>query len=87
MAVRRAKISPGPGQPLKDAVSVDVLESKEPWTEVHLDDGTVLRMKMVVAEVWRIENEHDQEGNPIYSIKAQAMMNTNAPDELKKKSH
>lgn len=81
----RGKISPGPGQPPRDAESVDVDEAKENWNEYRLADGSTLRLKQVVTEIWRIEGAYDPEGNPMYAIKSAGVMTVNAPPELKKK--
>lgn len=73
-----------PGLGLVDAVEVEVTESTERWTEVKLSDGTVIRAKPVVVGVLRIEGHFDQEGNPMYQLKASQIMTVNAPDHLRK---
>ena len=40
---------------------VDVLESKEVWSEYRLADGTVLRIKPVMIMVARMDGEHTLE--------------------------
>jgi hypothetical protein len=67
-----------------DAFEVPVLESTERWTEVSLEDGTVLRVKTVILAVVRAEDAYDNEGNPQYSIKVNPVMTVTAPDNLKK---
>ncbi len=81
----RAKISPGPGQPARDAESVEIEESKEAWNEYRLTDGSVIRFKPVVTEIWRLEDQYDQEGNPQYVVKSAGVMTVNSPESLKKR--
>ncbi len=84
-AAKESKVPFGPNQELKDAVLVDVVESKEPWAEYQLSDGASLKTKSVLFEIWRVKDEYDQEGNPMYVIKSGHLVNINAPDALKKK--
>jgi hypothetical protein len=67
-----------------DAVEVDVLESSERWTDITLADGTTLRLKAVILGVLRLEGQYDQEGNPVYQIKANQVMTASCPDHLKR---
>jgi hypothetical protein len=53
-----------------NGMDIPVDESTEKWSEVKLVDGTVIRVKQTVASVVRLENEWDQEGNPIYVVKS-----------------
>ena len=74
-----------PGLGLVDAVPVSVSESTERWTEVRLDDGSVLRVKPVILGALRIDGRYDQEGNPMYALKANQVMTVlSAPDHLRK---
>jgi hypothetical protein len=71
---------------MSEGTEIAVRESKEPWTELTLDDGTILRVKSVVASVVRVDGQYDQEGNPVYLIKAaQATSVVKVPDALRKK--
>lgn len=80
---RKGQVPVGPNQ-FKEGELVEVTDSKEPWTEYHLADGSLLRFKAIVSEVWRITGEFDAEGNPVYTLKTQQVMNVIAPDNLKK---
>ena len=73
-----------PGGGTADAVDVAITESTERWTEIHLDDGTVIRIKPVILAVQRIEGHYDQEGNPLYQVKANQIMTADSPDHMKK---
>lgn len=82
MAARRVKAQFPAGE--IDAVEVPVRESVERWTEITLEDGSVLKIKPVVLSVVRAENSYDQEGNPLYSVKINQVMTVSAPDNLRK---
>lgn len=43
----------------------------EPWCELLLEDGTRLRVKLVVTGVYRLEGEVDEEGSPVYATRSQ----------------
>ena len=85
MPPTRRKIQLGPGGPEKDAQLVDIQQSSEHWNQYLLGDGTVLRIKLVATEVWRIEGEWDQEGNPFYVVKSSNVLSVNPPEELRRK--
>jgi hypothetical protein len=67
-----------------DAVEVEIEVSTERWTEVTLKDGSLIRIKPVILSVLRIDGQYDQEGNPVYQVKANQVMTASAPDHLKK---
>ena len=84
MPERRTKIPfPTPASPLRDGVEVGVRESTERWSEVTLEDGSVLRLKPSVFSAIRIEGEYDPDGNPMYAVKAgQVLVIASAPETL-----
>jgi hypothetical protein len=49
-----------------------------------LADGSLVRTKVVVSEVWKILSEFNAEGDPIYVVKAQVVTGTIAPEHLRK---
>ncbi len=51
--------------------SIDFLTRKEEFNEYQLTDGKVLRIKMVVTRIIRLEEEKAPDGNPIYLIQSQ----------------
>jgi hypothetical protein len=74
---------------MPDGRTVEVTELSfrspgENWNEYLLDDGTVVRMKLVVTEVARVEGEYDADGNPAYLIKSTNVTAISAPDELRR---
>lgn len=67
------------------ATPVDVNQSAEKWNEYLLEDGTVLKMKLVLKKVFRVDGEFDEEGNPVYVMQSTNVTSISAPGELKKK--
>lgn len=58
----------------------------ENWTQYILEDGTILKMRLVLLEVVRLLGEYNQTtGDPVYVFQAQQMIGANSPDKLKKK--
>jgi hypothetical protein len=80
----RRKITLGPGGPEKNAELVEIQQSSEQWNQYLLADGSVVRLKAVVVEVWRVLDEYDQDGNPSYVVRSRNVINVMAPDELRK---
>lgn len=83
MANDKVMISMGGKQ--VQATPVDVNQSGEKWNEYLLEDGTVLKMKLVLKKVFRVDGEFDEEGNPVYVMQSTNVTSISAPGELKKK--
>lgn len=75
---------PGIGE--KDVTEVGFRSSGEHWNEYLLDDGSVIRLKLVATEVLRVDGEFDPEGNPAYFVKSTNVVNVSAPEDLRRKS-
>ncbi len=81
---RRTKVQMPDGTTV-EGVDIPVVESTERWTEVTLEDGSVLRLKASIMAAVRIPGHFDNEGNPTYSLKSNVqMMVVNAPENLKR---
>ena len=66
---------------------VDISESTERFSELRLEDGTILRIKPSVLQVTRLVEQWDPEGNPIYVVRSQNLvLVSEAPAQLKRKS-
>ena len=50
---------------------VEFLTRKEDFNEYQLTDGTILKIKMVVTRIIRLEEEKAPDGKPIYLIQSQ----------------
>jgi hypothetical protein len=69
----------GPKEP------VDVLSSKENWSEYSLSDGTLIRVKTVILDVEKMIGQYTPEGDPVYVMKTTMVNQTRVPADLKKK--
>jgi hypothetical protein len=68
-----------------DAELIDVSQSSERWNEYLLDDGSVLKIKFILKKVYRLPNEFDPQGNPIYLAESQNILSSTSPDHLKRR--
>ena len=58
--------------------------SGEYWNEYLVDDGSVIRIKLVATEILRLDDQYDPQGNPIYLVQSQNVMAVQAPDSLRR---
>jgi len=58
------------GDRMVDGMEVPISEGAERWSEFTLEDGTIIRAKVNIISVVRVNNEHDASGNPVYVINA-----------------
>jgi hypothetical protein len=85
MAERPTKVTL-PGGQVADAFEVPVEESIERWSELKLEDGSILRVKINVITVTRVQGMWDAQGNPFYAVNAAPVMAVvDAPENLRKK--
>jgi hypothetical protein len=66
------------------AQQIEVTEATRPWTDFLLEDGSRLRVNVVIDAVHRLEGEYDQRGNPIYYVNARTISSTLSPETLRK---
>ncbi len=71
--------------PEKDAQLIDIQQANEHWNQYLLGDQTVIKVKLVATEVWRVDGEFDADGNPVYVLKSHNVMTVNPPEELRQK--
>lgn len=62
-----------------DGERVDFEPVEEPWTKCKLADGTIIRLKLVVADVVRAK-ENLPSGEPQYIVKSSNILAVEAPD-------
>ena len=75
----------GPDGQRARAVEVSFQSAQEHWNEYLLDDGSVVRLKPVATEVFRLVDRHDAEGNPIYVLKSTNIVVVRAADHLRQR--
>ena len=72
------------GKEIVDASPVGINQSNEYFNQYFLDDGTVLRMKLVATKVFRVEGRFDAEGSPVYFVQSTNVLSCDAPSQLKR---
>lgn len=82
LVARKKKVNVGGN--LVDGTEVGFRPSGEHWNEYLLDDGTLVRIKLVVTEVVRIDDAYDSNGEPVYVVNSTNVMRVSAPDELRR---
>ena len=84
MAIRR-KIPTPPDGAVREAELIEIASSKEPTNVYELSDGSVISLKTVVTEIWRVDGVYDGDGNPLYVTKSGNIATTTASEKLRKK--
>lgn len=79
--MRRTRLQYGDKE--HDAWELDFDVEKEDWNIYVVEDGTRLRMKVIVTKLVRIEGQYDEDGNPVYLVKSGNMVVASAPDHLR----
>jgi hypothetical protein len=47
---------------------IEVTDSKEPWSEYTLGDGTKIRLKQTVVSIAKLDGKQAQNGDPVYVV-------------------
>ena len=68
-----------------EATPIEVNQCSERWNEYLLEDGSVVKIKLVLKKVLRVDNEYDREGNPIYVLQSTNIPSVKAAKNLKRK--
>lgn len=61
-----------------EATLVEFITRKEDFNEYQLANGKIIKIKLVVTQIIKLDTEKDINGNPIYSV---ASTNVMAPVE------
>ena len=64
---------------------IKIMESEEPFSYAHLEDGTRLTTRMSFIEVIRVDDRWDNNDQPIYNVTQNVAMIVSAPGKLMKK--
>ena len=68
-----------------DADVIEIVEIDDPPVRIVLADGTILRLKTDVIEVTRFNDEWDQDGNPLYTVRSGNIVGVlESPEDLRK---
>jgi hypothetical protein len=66
--------------------SVEFEPKSEPWAQYTLADGTQVKVKVILLDCARLENEYNQQNDPVYVFQFQQIIGTVVPDHLKRKA-
>jgi uncharacterized protein (DUF2126 family) len=69
---------------LVDAIRVEVEHADDPWMIFHLEDGTTLKIRFVLSDVFRLQDKWTPDGDPVYVARSQNVVVALVPDELKR---
>jgi hypothetical protein len=64
-----------------EAVEVGITKSTENWNEYELEDGSTMKVKLVLLKVLKTTTEKTPLGEPIYITNAQNLMVVKAKKE------
>jgi len=56
----------------------------EYWNEYLLDDGSVLKLKIVATEILRVDGQFDADGNPQYVVRSTNIVSVSGSERLRK---
>ena len=79
----KVKINFGPE--IVEATPVTINQANEYFNQYFLEDGTLLKMKLVATKAFRIDDRFDQDGNPVYFVQSTNVLSVDSPTDLKRK--
>ena len=53
-----------------DGTEMDFKAVREEWNEYQTNDGSTIRMKVVVTNIVKLKDKIDSSGNPIYVVRS-----------------
>ena len=71
------------GNETVDGIDLDFRTLREEWNEYETEDGTRIRVKLVVSEIIRTDRFDHQTDQPMYVVRSGNIVVVKAPDELK----
>jgi len=66
-----------------DGEEVEFKTDKEEWNRYPLEDGSILKMKVIPTKVVRTVKKHPQRNDPLYYVTSQTIIDVEVPDRLK----
>ena len=81
--MRKRKVR-APNGEMVEATELSFQNAREHWNEYLLDDGTIIKLKPVATEVFKLDGQYDPQGNPIYILQSTNVLVVNVPEEMKR---
>jgi hypothetical protein len=74
---------------LPDGREVDMIEmpfqtGAEHWNEYVVNDGSVVRLKTVVTDILKVEDQYDPSGSPVYFVKSSQVISVSPSNGARK---
>lgn len=66
-----------------DAEELEFEPLRESWNEYRTEDGTLLKVKTVVAKITRL-NAYTNEGDPVYNVTSTNVVTATVQPQMKK---
>ena len=82
--IRRRIPAPPDGQQ-REAELIQIADQRENPSVFELADGSVISLRVVVTEIWRVLDYYDESGNPVYVIRSGNMATVTAPETLRRR--
>jgi hypothetical protein len=64
--------------------SVPFQTGGEHWNEYLIEDGSVLKVKLVATEIIKVDGEYDDQGNPLYALHSTQVVVVDSPEDLQR---
>lgn len=74
-----------PNGQMAGAVEVDYEIENEPWVTVRLSDGTVLKLRIQLNKIFRLDQYDPMTGDPAYFVQNALQIRSQVPAKLKRK--
>lgn len=84
-AGRRRFIQLVPDGPPTEVIDVPFRAGSEEWCEYLVDDGTVVRIRLIVTDILRVVDSYDAQGQPNYLIQSSNVTSISAAEDLCRK--
>jgi hypothetical protein len=68
-----------------EAESMDYKSLEEPWSSYRLSDGSTIKVKLVVSDVFRLPDPDPLTGLPQYLVRSSNVMSVEPPDTTQAK--
>jgi len=66
------------------AVVMPVTSTQESWSQYLLEDGSLVKVKLIVTEIAKVDGMFEPDGTPVYSAKWNVVLAVTSPEQLKK---
>lgn len=68
----------------RGAKQVKIRQSSELWSEYRLENGSIVKVRPVVSDVFHIKGHFTPDGEPLYLIRGGMTVTTTSPPRLRK---